>query len=127
MNQQYAAPCSYTQQAPKGASISEAVSDTVSGTVMVKEKSPLISVVIYVTDHCNICEYSYEVADGIRRDFPQVDVRIVNLGSTIEEIPESVFATPTYLLNGGRWSLGNPSPQKVTETLNELVNGTDSQ
>lgn len=53
----------------------------------------------------------------IRDEFPAVDVRMITLGATESAIPESVFATPTYLLNGERWSLGNPSTEQVRHTL----------
>lgn len=73
--------------------------------------------VIYVAGHCANCLYAYTVAKAVQQDFPAVDIRIVDLEATHEAIPEAVFATPTYLLNGRVWSLGNPSPQKVRETF----------
>jgi len=76
-----------------------------------------IRVEIYVAENCGICEYAYEVADGIRTDFPTVDLRIINLSQITEAIPDAVFATPTYLLNGRLWSLGNPSAEDVQERL----------
>jgi hypothetical protein len=76
-----------------------------------------VEVTIYVAQHCRTCDYSYQVAEDIQRDFPDVNVRIVDLEHTTEMVPEAVFATPTYLLNGLVWSLGNPSPAKVEETL----------
>jgi len=85
------------------------------------EQNDEISVVIYVAEHCFVCEYSYEIAELIEQEFPQVYVRIVNLTQTTESIPDAVFATPTYLLNGQVWSLGNPSPEQVTETLNAML------
>lgn len=76
-----------------------------------------ITIVIYVAQHCSNCAYAYEVADEIRRRFPHVQVRMVDMENPTEAIPEVVFATPTYLLNGRVWSLGNPSPAKMQETL----------
>ena len=75
------------------------------------------SLVIYISNHCPLCAYAYLVAEGIQQDFPTVTVRLVNLAETEEAIPEAVFATPTYLLNGRGWSLGNPSPEKINETF----------
>ena len=83
--------------------------------------SASIQVVIYVAPHCANCQYAYKIAEQIRTEFPQVGLRIVDLSAGNEEIPESVFATPTYLLNGRVWSLGNPSHQQVTEKLGALV------
>lgn len=86
------------------------------------ERSASIQVAIYVAPHCANCQYAYVIADQIRTEFPQVELRIVDLSAGEEEIPESVFATPTYLLNGRVWSLGNPSHQQVSEKLGSLVN-----
>lgn len=80
-----------------------------------------IQVAIYVAPHCNNCRYAYIIADQIRSEFPQVNLRIVDLSEPNEPIPESVFATPTYLLNDRVWSLGNPSHQQVRDTLGELT------
>ncbi len=81
------------------------------------EKQDQIAIDIYIAQHCSTCAYAYEVAAAIRRQFPHVQVRMVDMENPTEAIPEVVFATPTYLLNGRVWSLGNPSPDKVQETL----------
>lgn len=47
-------------------------------------------------------------------------MRLVDVHKTEEASPELVFATPTYLLNGRIWPLGNPSPEKVNETFRNL-------
>ncbi|MFN8491848.1 MAG: hypothetical protein U0350_29880 [Caldilineaceae bacterium] len=80
-----------------------------------------ILLTIYVAEHCPNCRFAYEVAELVRATFPQVQVRLVDLPSATEPIPEVVFATPTYLLNGRVWSLGNPSFQQVTTTLHQLL------
>ncbi|MEZ4618903.1 MAG: hypothetical protein R2867_25790 [Caldilineaceae bacterium] len=79
-----------------------------------------ILVEIYVSEHCLTCNYAHEVAATIRRDFPTVNLQVIDIHQTVKPIPDRVFATPTYLLNGSLWSLGNPSPAQVTETLSEL-------
>lgn len=78
--------------------------------ISTEEQASSICIVVYVTKHCATCEYADQVVDTICRDFPQVDVRIVDLEITLEAIPEVVFATPTYLLNGRIWSLGSYIP-----------------
>lgn len=60
----------------------------------------------------------------IRCEFPMVEVRLIQSGEG--ELPESVFATPTYLLNGQRWSLGNPSFELVRRRLGQAVGVHDS-
>src|SRR5690554_3032733 len=76
---------------------------------------------IYVADHCRICDYTHEVAAMIQRDFPEVDIQIIDLADPTKEIPEVVFATPTYLLNGQVWSLGNPSLDDVRTRLSRIL------
>lgn len=76
-----------------------------------------VHVQIYVAASCRICEYSHEVADVIQRHFPQVHLDMIDISAPEQTIPEIVFATPTYLLNGRIWSLGNPSLEKVHTDL----------
>jgi hypothetical protein len=83
--------------------------------------APAVQIAIYVAQHCPVCAYAYEVADWIRARYPQVQIRLVDMATTEEEIPEVVFATPTYLLNGRVWSLGNPSHEQITTTLHDLA------
>ncbi|MCB0075095.1 MAG: hypothetical protein KDE20_26735 [Caldilineaceae bacterium] len=71
------------------------------------------SLSIYVSAHCMTCVYAHEVAAGIRRDYPQVDVRVIDVHQPDAVVPEAIFATPTYLLDGRVWSLGNPSAEKI--------------
>lgn len=75
---------------------------------------------IYVHRHCANCAYAAEIAELIRRDYPAIAMRVVDLAETNEPAPEAVFATPTYLLDGRVWFLGNPSPQQVHACLREL-------
>jgi hypothetical protein len=81
---------------------------------------PPTQVEIYVTAHCESSHYALEVAAMIGREFPEVDVRVIEIGMANVPIPESVFATPTYLLNGTRWLLGNPSPHQVRQALGRV-------
>lgn len=80
-----------------------------------------VNVTIYVMQDCANCTYAYTVAEEIQRMFPQVVVRFVDMAAPGEEIPDVVFATPTYLLNGRLWSLGNPSSTQVSDTLRRLM------
>lgn len=77
-------------------------------------------VAIYVSDHCGNCSYAWEIAALIREEFPQIALKVIDLDAPGEPVPETVFATPTYLLDDRVWSLGNPSPQQVRETLKKL-------
>ncbi|MCB0063523.1 MAG: hypothetical protein KDE19_15480 [Caldilineaceae bacterium] len=94
----------------------EAAADVAAGDT----PPPPITLDIYITQHCGNCAYAHEVAADIRQRYPQIRVRLIDLQCTTEPIPEAVFATPTYLLNGRVWSLGNPSPTQIQETLATL-------
>lgn len=72
---------------------------------------------IYVTSHCSNCQYSQSVAERIRVRYPHVIVEIIDVETMPEAIPDTVFATPTYVLNGSVWSLGNPSELLIRETF----------
>lgn len=78
---------------------------------------------IYVASHCSVCQYSHEVAVDIRHCYPHVSVKLIDVETTSEAIPDEVFATPTYLLDGRVWSLGNPSEEKIRNAFGELQDG----
>lgn len=98
-----------------------------SGIGAVRPGGEANTVVIYITRHCPTCAYSAEVVAFIRHKFPHVTVRVVDLEDPGEEIPEVVFATPTYLLNGRLWSLGNPSNNFILESLHKCLGMTDKE
>lgn len=87
----------------------------------IEQTDPAATLSIYVSPHCPVCAYAYEVAATIRREFPRVNVVLVDIHQHPAELPDSVFATPTYLLNGQRWSLGNPSPELIQETFQKFT------
>lgn len=75
---------------------------------------------LYISAHCPNCVYAVEIAKFIRAQFPTVTLRIIDIHQTTEQIPEAVFATPTYLLNGRVWSLGNPSHAQIAAAWGAL-------
>ena len=75
---------------------------------------------IYVSRYCGNCAHAPEVAELIRREYPAIPVHLIDLAEPQAVAPDNVFATPTYLLDGQRWSLGNPSPQQVRDLLGKL-------
>ena len=78
-------------------------------------------VAIYVTSHCANCLYARELAAVIRRAYPQVVVEVIDLACPQAPVPDSVFAVPTYFLDGRLWSLGNPSVQQIRDAFGALV------
>lgn len=112
------APQSVQPTDPSAQGVSLAPATGEKPQLALEQKSEaMIRVEIYVAEHCLICEYAYEIAEVIQEKFPDVDLRIINLSLTTEPIPDAVFATPTYLLNGRLWSLGNPSREDIQARL----------
>jgi len=68
---------------------------------------------IYIDADCSACETARSLAYEVRLRMPHVIVRLRDI-TQYQPLPEAVFAVPTYMLNGRRISLGNPS-------LNDLL------
>jgi hypothetical protein len=77
--------------------------------------------VIYIMPHCEVCDYALETAAWLRDRYPQLSLRVVDLADPQEPVPEIVFATPTYVLDGRVWSLGNPSRADAMQKLDKLL------
>jgi len=69
---------------------------------------------IYIDDCCETCEQARKIADQVRERMPQVEVNLIELNG---ETPDSVFAVPTYLLDGVTLFMGNPSEADLFERL----------
>ena len=76
---------------------------------------------IYIEPDCLTCDYAYEVAEHVRSELPEVNVTMIDLSDPETSAPPSVFAVPTYVLNGERLSLGNPDKEELIQDLQELV------
>jgi hypothetical protein len=66
---------------------------------------------IYVSGHCLACQEAALIAAEMAIAFPEIRVDLIDVQSPSIVIPPAVFATPTYLWNGERCSLGNPRPE----------------
>lgn len=77
---------------------------------------------VYVADGCWGCEESVKIADELRDEFPDVAVDVID--AEPDELPDEVFAVPTWLLNGRVISLGNPTRQQLRERLATLPTTT---
>jgi hypothetical protein len=64
---------------------------------------------IYVAPNCFGCETARILAGIVRAlDRPDLEVRLLDLGEPGVSRPPTVFAVPTYVLDGRVISLGNP-------------------
>ncbi len=80
---------------------------------------------IYVEKGCRICRRSLSLAsEGVDR-FPQGPVRVVDVSSGGGEYRRLVTATPTFVLNGTTFSLGNPSSAELERAIADLLQRPD--
>jgi len=78
----------------------------------------MVHLQIYVAHGCPMCVYSRQLAADIPQRFPMVDVRVIDIAELhVSELPDNVFATPTWLLNGRVYSMGNPDPEDLWDRL----------
>ena len=72
---------------------------------------------IYIERNCMGCDYAKDLAIEVQELFPRLEVRIFDLTRPNVKKPESVFAVPTYILDGRRIWLGNPDKGELFEKL----------
>ncbi len=76
---------------------------------------------IYVETGCPGCRRSLSLAAEVQDRFPQVPVRVVDVSSGGGEYRRLVTATPTFVLNGSTFSLGNPSSAELERAIADLL------
>ena len=76
---------------------------------------------IYVESDCSNCDIAHDIAQLVQREVPKVEVSVIDLSDSSVRRPDSVFAVPTYLVNGKTRSLGNPDGQELVDELKALV------
>ncbi len=76
---------------------------------------------IFVRDDCSGCVEAQRIAARLIQEFPQLKVELIDIGNPQAIVPESVFATPTYMLNNRIVSLGNPNPAEVVRWVTDAV------
>lgn len=71
---------------------------------------------IFVAEHCSGYEAALAIVDTIKHHYPQAfTVELIHLTDAQADIPDRVFATPTYMLDNQIVSLGNPRPEDITQ------------
>ncbi len=83
----------------------------------------MISLEIYVDEGCLACGRSLELAAHVRSRFPDVDVKVYDASEPGGDSRHLVLATPTYILNGRKMSLGNPSTAQLDEAILMAMSG----
>ena len=75
----------------------------------------MIHLEIYISEKCWSCQESIRIAEELTPLFPNVTIDLINIQE--HDVPEEVFAVPTYLMNGKVVFLGNPTRQQLIEKL----------
>jgi glutaredoxin len=71
---------------------------------------------VYITEECWACAEARRIVADLSPQFPEVDIELRDLSD--ERKPSSVFATPTYILDGRMIFLGNPTRHELSQKLN---------
>ena len=79
---------------------------------------------IFVVAGCTFCDRATTIAREIADRCPCINVAMVDVARAGDSLPDSVFAVPTYLLDGQMVSLGNPAVDELA-SLNERKAGRD--
>jgi len=72
---------------------------------------------VFVESDCGACRRALHLADQVRARFPALQVEVVNLSESAATPPETVFAVPTFLIDGAVLSLGNPRPADLMRAI----------
>ena len=83
----------------------------------------VVGLEIFVEAGCLSCGRAFELAEGVARLYPGLSVDMIDISDTEREVPEDVFAVPTYVLNGRVVSLGNPSPEDLAAKIDAALAG----
>lgn len=74
---------------------------------------------VFIDESCWSCAESRRIVEMLRPSFPTVRFQFSDLQN--EPHPDTVFAAPTFLLDGRVISLGNPTPRRLRLLLEEAV------
>lgn len=75
----------------------------------------MVKLQVFIAEDCWSCEETQRIVADVVPAFPSVLVEFLDM--TVSERPDSVFAVPTYLLNGRVISLGNPTRHELSQKL----------
>ncbi len=76
---------------------------------------------IYVEKGCLACRRSLSLARDIQQSFPEVSVQVIDVRFDGGRHRDLITATPTFILNGVTFSLGNPSRGDLERAISHLL------
>lgn len=77
----------------------------------------MVKLQVYITDDCWSCVETRRIVADVSPRFPGVLVEFLDMA--VGDRPDSVFAVPTYLLNGRVIFLGNPTRHELSQKLSK--------
>ena len=87
---------------------------------MIRQRVPLATLDVDLNPTCKVCEESSCILQEVAPDFPDVAIHCFSIYG--DNVPDNVFATPTYVLNGKIIYLGNPTRDALRAKLAEVTN-----
>ncbi len=76
---------------------------------------------VFVAQDCSGCVEARVIVARIEQDYPNLNVEMIDIADNQTLVPDMVFATPTYMLNGRIVSLGNPKPDEIARWANGVT------
>jgi hypothetical protein len=80
-----------------------------------------VELTLYVRERCSGCARARALVTEMAALFRSLHVSIVDLSRPEAPIPEAIFATPTYSLDGRVISLGNPTRDRLMRDICEAL------
>lgn len=81
---------------------------------------------VVVTTDCPSCGEARRLVEEARRRYPAVTIDVINLAQAPERLPASVFAVPTYLIDGRIVSLGTPADADLFRRIEAALGAGES-
>ncbi|MFN8523886.1 MAG: hypothetical protein U0821_12375 [Chloroflexota bacterium] len=72
---------------------------------------------VYVIRDCFGSLEARRLAGAVARQFPRLDVQVIDIHEQPEQRPEGLVAVPTYVLDGRQVALGNPYRRELFARL----------
>ena len=84
-------------------------------------RAAVVTLCLYVESGCRSCAHALQLAERIRAEYPAVEVRVIDIGVSSEQLADGVFAVPTMVLDGEVISLGTPSWERIARVLDSKL------
>lgn len=84
------------------------------------EANNVVKLQVFVKPDCELCNRARQLAKDADKQFPNLEVDIVDLNQTQPD-RDDVFAVPTFVLEGRVLSLGNPQESDLHDKVSSLL------